>query len=65
MTTGHKIGRSGKSYLEELKLDTPADAQISVTQVAKRQMQMTWERIKMQRDRKVNGVPWQQRKVGK
>ena len=37
MTTGHKIGRPGKSSLEELELDTPADAQISATQVAKRQ----------------------------
>ena len=37
MTTGHKIGRPGKGTLEELELDTPADAQISATQVAKRQ----------------------------
>ena len=36
MTSGHKIGRPGKSSLEELKLDTPADAQISATQVVKR-----------------------------
>ena len=35
MTTGHKIGRPGKSSLEELELDTPADAQISATQVVK------------------------------
>ena len=35
MTTGHKIGRPGKGSLEELELDTPADAQISATQVAK------------------------------
>ena len=38
MTTGHKIGRPGKSSLEELELDTPADAQISATQVAKCQV---------------------------
>ena len=31
MTTGHKIGRPEKGSLEELKLDTPADAQISAT----------------------------------
>ena len=37
MTTEHKIGRPGKGSLEELELDTPADAQISATQVAKRQ----------------------------
>ena len=37
MTTGHKIGRPGKGSLEELELDTPADAQMSATQVAKRQ----------------------------
>ena len=37
MTSGHKIGRPGKSSLEELELDTPADAQISATQVVKRQ----------------------------
>ena len=35
MTTGHKIGRPGKGSLEELELDTPADAQMSATQVAK------------------------------
>ena len=35
MTTGHKIGKPGKGSLEELELDTPADAQISATQVAK------------------------------
>ena len=35
MTTGHKIGRPGKGSLEELELDTPTDAQISATQVAK------------------------------
>ena len=29
MTTGHKIGRPGKGSLEELELNTPADAQIS------------------------------------
>ena len=34
-TSGHKIGRPGKSSLEELELDTPADAQISATQVVK------------------------------
>ena len=28
MTSGHKIGRPGKSSLEKLELDTPADAQI-------------------------------------
>ena len=38
MTSGHKIGRPGKSSLEELELDTPADAQISATQVVKRQV---------------------------
>ena len=37
MTSGHKIGRPGKSSLKELELDTPADAQISATQVVKRQ----------------------------
>ena len=37
MTTGHKIGRPGKGSLAELELNTPADAQISATQVAKRQ----------------------------
>ena len=37
MTSGHKIGRPGKSSLEELELDTSADAQISATQVVKRQ----------------------------
>ena len=37
MTTGHKIGRPGKSSLEELELDTPADAQIPATQVVKHQ----------------------------
>ena len=37
MTTGHKIGRPGKGSLEELELETPADAQMSATQVAKRQ----------------------------
>ena len=37
MTSGHKIGRPGKSSLEELELDTPADAQISATQVVKHQ----------------------------
>ena len=37
MTTGHKIGRPGKGSLGELELDTPADAQISATQVAKHQ----------------------------
>ena len=35
MTTGHKIGRPGKSSLEELKLDTPADAQTPATQAVK------------------------------
>ena len=35
MTTGHKIGRPRKGSLEELELDTPADAQIPATQVAK------------------------------
>ena len=35
ITTGHKIRRPGKGSLEELELDTPADAQISATQVAK------------------------------
>ena len=35
MTSGHKIGRPGKSSLEKLELDTPADAQISATQVVK------------------------------
>ena len=38
MTTGHKIGRPGKSFMEELELDTPADAQIPATQVAKHQV---------------------------
>ena len=38
MTTGHKIGRPGKSSLGELELSTPADAQTPATQVAKRQM---------------------------
>ena len=38
MTTGHKIGRPGKSSLEELELDTPADAQTLATQVVKHQM---------------------------
>ena len=37
MTSGHKIGRPGKSSLEKLELDTPADAQIAATQVMKRQ----------------------------
>ena len=37
MTSGHKIGRPGKSSLEKLELDTPADAQISATQMVKRQ----------------------------
>ena len=35
MTSGHKIGRPGKSSLEELELDTPVNAQISATQVVK------------------------------
>ena len=38
MTSGHKIGRPGKSASKELKLDTPADAQIPATQVEKRQV---------------------------
>ena len=37
MTAGHKIGRPAKSFLEKLELDTPADAQISATQVVKHQ----------------------------
>ena len=37
MTAGHKIGRPAKSSLEKLELDTPADAQISATQVVKHQ----------------------------
>ena len=37
MTVEHKIGRPAKSSLEKLELDTPADAQISATQVLKRQ----------------------------
>ena len=37
MTSGHKIVTPGKSSLEKLELDTPADAQISATQVVKRQ----------------------------
>ena len=37
MTAGHKIGRPGKSSLEELEFDTPADARLSATQVVKHQ----------------------------
>ena len=37
MTSGHKIGRPGKSASKELKLDTPADAQIPATPVVKHQ----------------------------
>ena len=46
MTSGHKIGRSGKSASKELKLDTPGDAQIPAIQVEKRQ-QMIWGIIKV------------------
>ena len=38
MTAGHKIGRPAKNSSEKLELDTPADAQISATQVVKRQV---------------------------
>ena len=38
MTAGHKIGRPGKSSLKEVELDAPAEAQISTTQVVKRQV---------------------------
>ena len=37
MTAGHKIGRPGKSSSKQLEPDTPADAQITTTQVVKRQ----------------------------
>ena len=51
MTTGHKIGRPGKGSLEELELDTPADAQISITQVAKRQADDLGENQKVKREK--------------
>ena len=38
MTTGHKIGRPGKGSVEGLEIDTPADAQMPATQVAKCQV---------------------------
>ena len=51
MTTGHKIGRPGKGSLEELELDTPADAQISTTQVAKHQADDLRENQKVKRQK--------------
>ena len=51
MTTGHKIGRPGKGSVEELELDTPADAQILVTQVAKRQVDDPGEDQKAKRQK--------------
>ena len=51
MTTGHKIGRPGKGSLEELELDTPADAQISTTQVAKCQADDLGENQKAKRQK--------------
>ena len=56
MTTGHKIRRPGKSSLEELELDTPADAQISTSQVVKRQAD-DLGRIEILRDRNMQRVP--------
>ena len=38
MTAGHKIGRPGKGSLKEVELNAPADAQISATQMVKRQV---------------------------
>ena len=51
MATGHKIGRPGKGSLEELELDTPADAQISATQVAKHQADDLGENQKVKRQK--------------
>ena len=51
MTTGHKIGRPGKGSLEELELDTPADAQISAIQVAKCQADDLGENQKAKRQK--------------
>ena len=51
MTTGHKIGRPGKGSVEELELDTPADAQISATQVVKRQADDLGENQKVKRQK--------------
>ena len=51
MTTGHKIGRPGKSSVEGLELDTPADAQIPAPQVAKRQVDDLGEDPKVKRQK--------------
>ena len=51
VTTGHKIGRPGKGSLEELELDTPADAQILATQVAKCQVDDPGENQNMKRQK--------------
>ena len=52
MTSGHKIGRPGKSSLEELELDTPADAQISATQVVKCQADDLGKNQNVKRDKR-------------
>ena len=51
MTTGHKIGRPRKGSLEELELDTPTDARISTTQVAKHQVDDLGDNQKVKRQK--------------
>ena len=57
MTTGHKIGRPGKGSLEELELDTPANARISTTQVAKHQTDDLGDNQKVKRQKDAKTVP--------
>ena len=56
MTMGHKIGRPGKGSVEELELDTPADAQISATKVVKCQADDLGENQKVKRQKGVKST---------